>query len=148
MKQCARCKQWKEESEFNWRWKDLGRLQSVCRDCQSDQSKESYGRHGEEVREKAALIKQKAIEEAQRFMYEFLSNSICADCKEYDFSVLTFDHVRGIKKMDVSAMVSQGYSINAIKDELSKCEVVCASCHMRRESKRKSGGRFRKYWPE
>jgi hypothetical protein len=148
MKQCARCKQFKDESEFNWRWKDLGRLQSVCRDCQSKQGKESYSKHSEEVREKAALVKQKSIEEAQRFIYEYLSNSICVDCGEYDFSVLTFDHVRGVKKMEVSQMASQGYTISSIRKEIEKCEIVCFNCHMRRENERRSGGRFRRFWPK
>jgi hypothetical protein len=45
-------------------------------------------------------------------------------------------------------MVNEGYSIEAIMDEISNCEVDCANCHMRRESRRRSGGRFRKFWPQ
>jgi spore coat polysaccharide biosynthesis protein SpsF (cytidylyltransferase family) len=87
-------------------------------------------------------------EDAQRFIYEYLSYQKCADCGEYDFSVLTFDHVRGKKKKEISRMVADGDSIEAIKDELAKCEIVCFNCHMRREQKRRSGGRFRKFWPD
>jgi hypothetical protein len=25
---------------------------------------------------------------------------------------------------------------------------VCANCHMKRENKRRSGGRFRRFWPK
>ncbi len=87
----------------------------------------------------------KRREEAERFIYEYLSVHTCVDCGEYDFSVLTFDHVRG-KKMDISQMVTQGYSIEAIMKEIARCEVVCSNCHMRREQRRRSGGRFRKFW--
>jgi spore coat polysaccharide biosynthesis protein SpsF (cytidylyltransferase family) len=84
-------------------------------------------------------------EDAQRFIYEYLSYQKCADCGEYDFSVLTFDHVDG-KKMDISRMVAEGYSNEAIMEEISRCEAVCANCHMRQESIRRSGGRFRRFW--
>ncbi len=81
-------------------------------------------------------------------MYEYLSNATCKDCGEYDFAVLTFDHVTGKKKMSISQMAAQGYSIEAIREEMDKCEVVCFNCHMRRENERRSGGRFKRFWPK
>lgn len=146
MKQCARCKQWKEDEEFNWRWKDRGIRQSVCRSCQVGDRKEWYYSHADAEKARTRALKKKAIEEAQYFIYDYLSNATCADCGEYDFTVLTFHHVRGKKKMDVSAMAAQGYAIEAIKEEIAKCEILCFSCHMRREFEGKSGGRFRKFW--
>ncbi|NLG97293.1 MAG: hypothetical protein GX491_08030 [Chloroflexi bacterium] len=148
MKKCARCKQIKDESEFNWRWQKKGRLQSICRSCQHDQYREHYERNNENIRTKAAETKRKAVDEAQYFIYDYLSNHICVDCGEYDFAVLTFDHVKGDKRMDVSTMASQGYSIEALKKEIRKCEVVCFNCHIRRENERRSGGRFRRFWPK
>ena len=126
----------------------MDRRQSICRDCQRLQGQEHYERHTEKVRAKAAVSKKKAREEAERFIYEYLSYQTCADCGEYDFSVLTFDHVRGKKKMDISSMASQGYSIEAIQAEMTKCQVVCFNCHMRRENERHLGGRFRRFWPK
>lgn len=148
MKQCARCKQWKDESEFNWRWEDRGIRQSICRSCTVIDRKDWYDRHSEAEKERTRELKKKAIEEAERFIYEYLSYSTCADCGNYDFSVLTFDHVRGKKKMSVSQMAAQGYSIETIKAEIDLCEVVCFNCHMRRENERRSGGRFRRFWPK
>lgn len=148
MKQCATCKQWKNESDFNWRWKDKGIYQPVCKDCQHIQSRKHYEKNTDAVKARAAETKRKAREEAERFVYDYLSYSTCADCGEYDFAVLTFDHVRGKKRMDISRMVSEGYSIEAIRAEIELCEVVCSNCHMRRENERRSGGRFRKWWPK
>ena len=146
MKRCARCKKWKDEEEFNWRYLGLSR-QSICRDCSKLQRREHYERHKDEEKARTYETTKERRERAQKFIYEYLSNQRCKDCGEYDFAVLTFDHVVGEKKMDISKMVAEGYSIDAIKKEISRCEVVCSNCHMRRESRRRSGGRFRKFWP-
>ena len=53
----------------------------------------------------------------------------CIDCvMKYPHFVLQFDHLRD-KKMNIAKMASGGYSMKAIKDEIRKCEVVCANCH-------------------
>ena len=145
---CNHCGKWKDEEEFNWRWKNQGVRANTCRDCAKVQKLEHYGRHRDEELERVGNVTRAKRDAAQEFIYHYLSNQRCVDCGEYDFSVLTFDHVRGEKKMDVSQMVAQGYSIEAIVEEIYKCEVVCSNCHMRREQKRRSGGRFRRFWPK
>lgn len=145
MKRCARCGKYKDEEEFNWRYLGIKR-QSICRECSKLQRREHYERHQEEEKARTYEVSKIKRERANKFIYEYLSYQVCKDCGEYDFSVLTFDHVRGTKKKDVMAMVVEGYSIEAIKEEIYKCEVVCFNCHMRREQKRRSGGRFRRFW--
>ena len=145
---CARCGLDKDESEFAWRFKEKGIYQPVCRSCRSEQNASWYDLHKEEQKKRSRDHKKDAIEEAQRYVYEFLSNSVCASCGEYDFAVLTFHHIKGSKRMDVSQMAAHGYSINAIKREIAKCEVLCANCHMRAENEKRSGGRFRRFWPK
>jgi hypothetical protein len=147
MKKCARCRNIKVEEEFNWRYAGIMR-QSICRDCQRLSRREHYERHTEAEKKRTYAVTKDRREKAQKFIYEYLSNQRCKDCGEYDFAVLTFDHVVGKKKMDISKMVFEGYSIEAIMEEITRCEVVCSNCHMRRESKRRSGGRFRRFWPK
>jgi len=54
----------------------------------------------------------------------------CIDCGYKDNPVaLQFDHVRGLKKDNVSSLVSQCFSMQVIKEEIRKCEVRCANCH-------------------
>jgi hypothetical protein len=45
--------------------------------------------------------------------------------------VMDFDHVRGKKTKNLSAMVSH-FGMEAIKAEIAKCDVVCANCHRER----------------
>jgi len=63
------------------------------------------------------------------FVIAYLKENPCVDCGEDNFIVLEFDHVNGEKFDNVSRMVSYGYSLEAIKDEIAKCEVRCANCH-------------------
>lgn len=148
MKKCARCGEYKDDSEFNWRWTDRGVRQSVCRECLKLDRRAFYDENAESIKSKAHETKVAARDRAQKFIYEYLSGQTCRDCGEYDFAVLTFDHVRGEKRMAVSEMVNQGYSVEEIMAEIAKCEIVCFNCHMRRENERRSGGRFRRFWPK
>ena len=148
MRRCSRCGQEKDDSEFNWRNQERGTKQYVCRQCQSEQGRARYEKHKDSIQEVNKQSKDRRVEEAQYFVYDYLSHQVCKDCGEYDFAVLTFDHVRGKKKMNIADMAAHGYSIEAIQKEILLCEVVCFNCHMRRENERRSGGRFRRFWPK
>ena len=59
-------------------------------------------------------------------MLERLKSVPCVDCSHaYPFYVMDFDHVRGEKLGQVPKMGS----FKAIRQEASKCDVVCANCH-------------------
>jgi len=144
MRRCIRCAKLKDESGFNIRSQERGLLQSVCRNCQQEQGRERYANNMENVKEINRSARQRSKEEARHFIFDYLSDKACSDCGESDLYVLTFDHVRGEKKANISDMVSQGYSIASIENELEKTDVVCFNCHMRREQKRRGSDRFRK----
>ena len=66
----------------------------------------------------------------------------CADCrKKYPTVCMQFDHVRG-KKLFCIAVRWSG-SIERLKREIAKCEVVCANCHAVRTSKSERNHRGR-----
>jgi len=47
---CNRCGVFKDEGEFNWRYKALGVRQRTCRDCQREQKRSWYDKHGDKHR--------------------------------------------------------------------------------------------------
>lgn len=148
MKKCGRCQQWKPEEDFHFHSTAKGTRQKYCKECMKELGQARYQEKKAEIQAVNRQSNERRVEEAQRYLYEYLSYSKCADCGEYDFTVLTFHHVRGVKRMNIADMATRGYSIAAIQDEINKCVVLCFNCHMRREVEERSGGRFRRFWPK
>ena len=133
MKQCVTCGEFKEEEAFNWRYKALGQRHKICRDCQSQHAKNWYDSHREQHIENTRKNRDRVREETRDWVWEYLKTHPCEVCGESDPVVLEFDHLGG-KDKEVSLMVSQGYSLDAIKREIEKCHVLCANCHRRKTS--------------
>ncbi len=73
---------------------------------------------------------------------QYFGDHPCVDCGETDLDMLTFDHVRGRKRTEVSVLVSQGYKWEAIQEEIDKCVVRCWNHHMKRTAERRRDGRI------
>jgi hypothetical protein len=128
-KKCNHCNQIKDEEEFNWRYKSLGVRNKACKDCQHSFNKTYYKGdakdiHLQKVRERADF----ARETARQYVYDYLLSHPCVICGESDPRVLEFHHV-GQKDMEVTRLISNGYSIKRIKEEIDVCQVICANCH-------------------
>jgi len=137
---CSREKLWKPKSEFNYQNKELGILQDVCRECQQQIVSDNYANNTDRRKAINRVSASNAREAGREYVYQYLLENPCVDCRENNPLVLTFDHVRGGKKLGISEMVGRGWSIETIKAEIRKCDVVCFNCHMRRE-RIKRGGR-------
>lgn len=80
--------------------------------------------------------KQKTLDrthKSRRTIMEFLSqykeDRGCMDCGEmYPYFILQFDHVNG-KDFQISNHSRHTGSLEKIKQEVEKCEVVCGNCH-------------------
>lgn len=80
-------------------------------------------------------------DELREFIRQYKESHPCTDCGiQYPFYVMQFDHLRD-KTMHVGVMVNLG-NLNKIKDEIAKCEVVCANCHFERTFQRAAEERF------
>lgn len=142
MKKCVTCGKAQAEEAFNFRNKRRGIRWGTCKTCQSKQRKRWYQKNKKSHIRNVRKHKKKAIAVAQEFVWDYLSTHPCVDCGESDPVVLEFDHVRGQKRMSVSNMTKEGYSLSAIKEEIGRCEVRCANCHRRKTSEER--GWFRK----
>ena len=84
---------------------------------------EKYYKDNKEYYAKKSKIRNK------EFVNRYKSFASCVDCGESNPLVLEFDHVTGEKVSNVADMAHSSYSIDAIKKEIRKCEIVCANCH-------------------
>jgi hypothetical protein len=56
----------------------------------------------------------------------------CADCGESDPACLDLHHREGAEKeMEITEMVTYGYSKENLRAEIEQCDVLCANCHRR-----------------
>ena len=136
MRVCMKCGIPKDESEFSWSIRGV-KKHSACNECRAKEQSDYYQRTKPQQLKYKAERQVNKREEARRFVFNYLKEHPCTDCGEADPLVLTFDHVMGNKKMNISQMVNQGYSLEALKSEIDKCEVRCGNCHMRVEKQRR-----------
>jgi hypothetical protein len=105
---------------------------SYCGPCANEYRKEYWDSHPE-YRAKAQARGRKRVREMQQRVRDHLASHPCVDCGEADIRVLHFDHVTGEKIASISALVLMKHSSwQAVVDEIAKCEVRCANCHMKK----------------
>jgi hypothetical protein len=63
----------------------------------------------------------------------------CTDCNtKYPYYVMQFDHIGTDKLFNIADCYSGGFSLDKVRQEVAKCEVVCANCHAERTWERRS----------
>ena len=114
---CSKCDQDLPESLFYKR--KNGNKQPWCKPCRKQYFLERYNERSSYIRK--------------------LKEVPCNDCGiVYHYAVMQFDHIKGIKKFDISRAISTNIKWDKIIQEIEKCEVVCANCHAMRTFKRRS----------
>lgn len=136
LKKCSQCKEEKDTSLFASHTKRKDGLQTICKACQTIYGQARYQQNKKQFYE---ANKQHRIRN-QIAVAEFLKDKSCIDCGETNPVVLTFDHVRGKKRMEVSNMVKQSYGLETIFLEIAKCDIRCFNCHQIKDSLSSRGG--------
>jgi len=137
MKTCIKCRQELEENRFAWSNKEHTYRNSTCNSCHLIYAKGHYQRN-----------KQKRLEQQRtrrgalrRVVAEYLETHPCVDCGCSDARVLQFDHVKGTKSGDVTVMAQSINNTQTVLEEIEKCEIRCANCHIIRHSNERSKSR-------
>ncbi len=134
MRRCGRCGELKPVEEFNWRRKERGQRDNMCRPCRAEYKREHYEAHKQRYIDQAQARKRVLYLERTKYLIEYFASHPCVDCCEADPVVLEFDHLAG-KEFDIGQALPYR-NWQSILDEIAKCEVVCRNCHRRRESRR------------
>jgi len=145
-KTCSRCKRILNETEFNWKIKDIKRSYH-CRDCSRLYLRDHYKRNLQYYLIKARKRDNIVRKEAHELIAKYLLSHPCVDCGQSDLLILEFDHKDRKNKIDnVTMMIRRGMSFDKLKLEISKCEVRCANCHRRKTEKENNSWKL-KYAP-
>lgn len=71
-----------------------------------------------------------------KIQVDALKREPCTDCgNTFPTDAMDFDHVRGVKIANISDLI--GGPTDVLKAELTKVEIVCATCHRIREMNRR-----------
>ena len=86
-----------------------------------------YRKNIEYSRERKARRRRELV----RWVYEYKrDNCECARCDEDSPGCLEFHHVdENEKEFSVSRRANRGHSIENIRSEIERCQVLCANCH-------------------
>lgn len=77
-----------------------------------------------------SISKQPRKKRMREAYYELKKSYKCGECGNPDFRVLDFDHLdRKTKSFDLGMAIGRGYSLEKIKAEMDKCQVLCSNCH-------------------
>ena len=66
--------------------------------------------------------------EKRKWFIDLILNSNCINCNEHDRRCLEFHHLRD-KLFEISYLITSGHSLNFLKEEIAKCEILCSNCH-------------------
>ena len=115
-----------------------GEYYEKCKDCYRSRGRKYYQDNRERQLKLAKKRKQNYIEARKEFLGE-IKNKPCFDCgKKYPSWIMDFDHRNGKDKIgSVSFLAFRKLAkFDKIKDEIKKCDLVCANCHRDRTYRR------------
>ena len=123
---CAICQEVKPSTEFH---KSTTGQYAYCRDCRNAYDRRYYAERGKAARK---ARKRSSIDAAREWMNSLKEGVPCADCGEvFPVFVMHWDHLPGFEKVGaIGSMIGRRREL--ILEELKKCELVCANCHVMR----------------
>ena len=125
-KKCSKCKKIKLIENFQKSKKILDGFFIWCKECRA---KYDHDRHVK-LREKIINQKKEYRRRINLWYKDYKKNLKCEKCGDTRWYVLTFHHKdKNNKSFDISNGWNR-FSKKRIEEEIKKCEVLCANCHM------------------
>ena len=126
MKHCYRCGLDKPLSAFSENKTKKDGRSADCRECHKAYNAIHYQNHVETYKANAQSRRKKI----QRWLRETKKSLACIRCGESHIACLVFHHKDpALKETEVARVAIRGWSIDRIKREIDKCDVLCENCH-------------------
>ena len=132
---CTICKKTKSLDCFNKKIKSKDGYQNICKHCSKLKSQDYYKNNSE----KHKLVTRTKRKEERRQQTDYL-NKIktkygCQLCDEHEPCCLEFHHCSGEKEFNIADSRMMGVGFVKLKNEVSKCVVLCSNCHKKVHAK-------------
>ena len=129
MKTCSRCKIKKPLDDFYANASKSNGRSGECKVCKKLYNAEHYIKTKDRWSDSRAKTREENRKNNRLVLLNYLSNHPCVDCGMSDIRVLQFDHRPDeIKVTEVTKMVDNKTA--RMLDEIKKCDVRCANCHI------------------
>lgn len=128
MKTCSNCKVEKPLSEYAFKRRADGVVQSKCKPCYTAYNRKYYNTSDEQRDKQRKRIRaHKNRIKARYFVWK--SKQKCSLCDESTPECLDLHHIDSTTKdKEIGRMLQDG-SWSKLQREIDKCVVVCANCH-------------------
>jgi hypothetical protein len=130
-KLCSRCKSEKTYDDFQSRESKNGyRVNSWCKVCHGEHQKIAREPKKKESNRRIQELRAIRREVVRELIVEHLKQNPCLKCGQTNILCLDFDHRQpNLKSFCISQAVNLVPSIKRLKDEIAKCDILCANCH-------------------
>lgn len=125
MKKCINCGQELDITQFRVRNSKTNTRYNVCKECAKIYGKKHYKKNKEKYLEKNT----KHRKYLRAYINRYKQYCGCRVCGDKRFWVLDFHHIDPKEKDFTISLDINRFSIRTLKNELRKCEVLCANCH-------------------
>ncbi|MAH42168.1 hypothetical protein CL614_00350 [archaeon] len=127
-KTCPKCKKDLDISNFALNKAKRDGFQAYCRECKKEYDHKHYLANKQYFYDRAKKRQKELVE----WYEEYKKSLVCEKCGEDRWYVLVFHHNKelGKKEIEVSIAIKNGRSIEKIKKEIEKCNVLCSNCHI------------------
>lgn len=130
LKQCSKCKQNKPLLEYHKsKGKSFG-VNSYCKVCSIEVSKQWYKDNGysPEVKSRLRLHNLRMVPFFRGIIDDLKRQIGCSCCDEKEPCCIDFHHISQDKEFEISYLV-RAKSETKLRSELIKCTCLCSNCH-------------------
>jgi len=130
-KKCSKCNKIKSYDDFQRRNSAINfSLYSWCKECHAKHQKSAREPKKKKSNKRIQELRATRRIEVQNLIVSHLKSAACIKCSENNILCLDFDHRDPTQKeFCVSQAVNLVPSLKRLKDEIAKCDILCANCH-------------------
>ena len=114
-----------KKKEINAKRRERWKTDSVLRGRSKAASRKRYQENKEEHKRNV----RDRVEVNKKYVRDLKSQSSCSRCPEKHPACLDFHHPKGMKKHKLHQAFDISWSLDKIKAEIAKCDILCANCH-------------------